>query len=276
MADGDLDEDVGEVGFGIDAVQFRGLPDRTTRGGALAAEAAPGLVIMTQAVMPKSISHCRISQKAGGVVSLGRRVDRRRVGSLIGALLGSFLLGGFDSVAGWRASIDVSGNALPLVFRMTRASDSREVTAADYRGRVVLLYFGYTKCPDLCPITLTNIADVLEMLGADAAHVRVLFVTVDPDRDKLSVLRQYVKHFAPQIDGLRGTPDQLAELAGRYHAAYSVTPATKEHPYEVTHSAVIYVFDGSGAARLLIPSLASATPDIAGTTADMRRVIDGK
>jgi protein SCO1 len=231
---------------------------------------------MTQAVLPRSELRSRISEKGGCAVAPGRRLARRHLGGLIGALLGSFLLGGFDSGAKWRASIDVSGNALPLAFESTRASDGKEVTEADYRGRIVVLYFGYTNCPDLCPITLTNIARVLGRLGADAAPVRVLFVTVDPNRDTLSVLRQYVERFGPQIDGLRGTPDQLAELAGRYHAAYSVTPATKDHPYEVTHSAVIYVFDGSGAARLLIPSLANAKPDFAGTTADMRRVIDGK
>jgi protein SCO1 len=190
-------------------------------------------------------------------------------------LLAGFLLCGFESGAPWRASIDVSGNALPLVFSITRAFDGKEVTEADYRGRIVMLYFGYTNCPDLCPITLANIADILKRLGADAARVRVLFVTVDPNRDTLPVLQQYAKQFAPQIDGVRGTPDQLAALAGRYHAVYSVTPATRDHRYEVTHSAVIYVFDGSGAARLLIPSLGSAKPDVAGTTADMRRVIDG-
>jgi protein SCO1/2 len=103
--------------------------------------------------------------------------------------------------------------------------------------------------------------------------VRVLFVAVDPQRDTLAVLAKYVKAFAPQVEGLRGSPDELAALAGRYHADYSVTPATGDHPYEVTHSAVIYVFDGSGAARLLIPSLGEAKPDLDGTAADLRRIV---
>ena len=102
----------------------------------------------------------------------------------------------------------------------------------------------------------------------------MLFVTVDPNRDTAPVLATYVKNFAPEIDGLRGTPDQLAALARRYRIVYSVTPETKDHPYEVTHSSAIYVFDATGAARLLVPSLASTTPDIAGTAADLQRLVE--
>jgi protein SCO1 len=198
----------------------------------------------------------------------------QRVGAAIAALLSVTLLCGLDSVP-WRNSIDVSGNELPLEFRMTRASDGKEVSEADYRGQVVMLYFGYTNCPDLCPMTLLNVATVLKGLGADARRVRVLFVAVDPERDTLPVLKKYVKSFGPQVDGLRGTKDELTALAGRCHAGYSVTPPTKDHPYEVSHSAVIYVFDATGAARLLIPSLSDARPDIPGTTSDLKRLIDG-
>ena len=101
----------------------------------------------------------------------------------------------------------------------------------------------------------------------------MLFVTVDPNRDSAGAW-PYVTNFAPQIDGLRGTPDQLAALARRYRVAYSVTPASGNHPYEVTHSSAIFVFDGSGAARLLFASLASTTPDVAGTTADLKRLVE--
>jgi protein SCO1/2 len=197
---------------------------------------------------------------------------RRRALGLAGVGLSLVLLAGCSGDAGWH-SIDVSGSSPPLALTMTRAADGKAVTEADYRGRIVLLYFGYTYCPDVCPTTLANIADILKRLGPAARHVRVLFVTVDPNRDTLSVLAQYVRNFAPQIDGLRGTPDQLAALARRYRVVYSVQPATADHPYEVTHSSAIYVFDRSGAARLLIPSLATTQPDIAGTTADLQRLI---
>jgi protein SCO1 len=200
----------------------------------------------------------------------------RRAGAAIAAILCVSLLCGLDAAVPWRASIDVSGNELPLEFRMTRASDGKEVSEADYRGQVVVLYFGYTNCPDLCPMTLLNVAAALKGLGPDARRIRVLFVAVDPQRDTLAVLEKYVKSFGPQVDGLRGTKDEIDALTGRYHAGYSVTPATKDHPYEVTHSAVIYVFDATGAARLLIPSLSAAKPDIAGATSDLKRLLDAR
>jgi protein SCO1 len=195
-----------------------------------------------------------------------------RFARLVAACLGLALLTGCGDTAKWHA-IDVSGSLPPLSFTMTRTEDGKSVTQADYRGKIVLLYFGYTNCPDVCPTTLSNIHDVLTRLGHEAGDVRMLFVTVDPNRDTAPLLAAYVKNFATEIDGLRGTPDQLAALARRYRVVYSVTPATEDHPYTVTHSSAIYVFDGSGAARLIIASLSSTTPDIAGTTADLRRLI---
>ncbi|HEY3919575.1 MAG TPA: SCO family protein [Stellaceae bacterium] len=192
--------------------------------------------------------------------------------SLGGLALALSLLGGCNDTDHWHG-IDVSDSVPPLQFTMTRAADGRNVTQAEYRGRIVMIYFGYTYCPDLCPTTLSNIATVLQRLGSEARDVSVLFVTVDPNRDTRPVLASYVKAFAPEIDGLRGTPDQLAALARRYRVVYSVTPATATEPYEVTHSSAIYVFDRAGNAQLLVPSLATTTPDLAGTTDDLKRLI---
>ncbi len=144
---------------------------------------------------------------------------------------------------------DITGVLPSLSFAMTDATTGQPVTAADFHGKVALLYFGYTLCPDFCPTTLTNLADVLQRLGAHAGDVRVLFVTVDPNRDSLPIMKQYAAAFAPQMVGLRGTPDELAALARRYRVAYSVTPARNGHPYEVTHSSIVYVFDQNGDAR---------------------------
>lgn len=191
----------------------------------------------------------------------------------------ALLLGGFAaSLAGCKPqehwnNVDVSGAFPKLAFTMTRATDGAVVHGTDYRGKVALLYFGYTFCPDVCPLTLGNLAKVLERLGPLAEQVRVLFITVDPNRDDLKTLKAYTAQFAPQIVGLRGTPDELAALARTYRIAYSVEPATKAHPYEVTHSSAIYAFDATGATRLLIPSMANSKPDIAGTAADLRRLI---
>ncbi len=104
-----------------------------------------------------------------------------------------------------------------LAFAMTRANDGKAVDAGDYRGHVVVLYFGYTNCPDACPTTLSDLATLLKRMGPKANDVRVLFVTVDPDRDLSAPLRAYVTAFAPQIDGLRGSNDEIA----RPHAALS-------------------------------------------------------
>jgi protein SCO1 len=201
----------------------------------------------------------------------GAAMTRRRVGGVLAAVLATALIGGCGNTQKWHA-IDVSGSTPPLAFTMTRASDGKTVTAADYRGDIVLLYFGYTYCPDVCPTTLSNVATILGRMGAEASKVQVLFVTVDPNRDTLPLLKGYAKAFSPRIDALRGTPDQLAELARRYRIVYSVSPATKDHPYEVTHSSAIYVFDQTGEARLLIASLATTTPDIAGTADDLERL----
>jgi protein SCO1 len=204
------------------------------------------------------------------------RIAGRRVSAFAAAIVAIVtidLLAGCDHDTKWRSTV-ISGSSPPLEFSMTRASDGKSVTEADYRGKVVMLYFGYTFCPDVCPTTLANVSRILERLGPQARAVRVLFVSVDPDRDRLPVLKDYAKNFAPEIEGLRGSPDQLAALARRYRVVYSVTPATKDQPYEVTHSSVIYVFDKSGAARLLVSPLIASNADIAGVTADLERLIE--
>lgn len=170
-------------------------------------------------------------------------------------------------------STGIAGAFPALDFHMTRAADGRPVTAADFDGKVVLLYFGYTFCPDVCPATLMNITDMLKALDNKADDVRVLFVTVDPDRDTLPVLKQYTQAFAPQVVGLRGTPDELANLAKRYRVSYSVEPAGNGHKYEVTHSSAVYVFDRDGAARLIFTSLSAPNAPVAPTLADLRQLV---
>jgi protein SCO1/2 len=189
------------------------------------------------------------------------------------ALVAGLLTGCGDSDQPWHAT-NMKGTMPDLSFTMTRASDGTEVTAADFKGKVTLLYFGYTFCPDVCPTTLANVAAILRKLGPDADQVRALFVTVDPNRDTLPVIKSYVKLFAPQIVGLRGNADQLAALARRYRVSYSVTPASDGHPYEVTHSSAVYVFDKTGALRLLISSLSTSKPDVDGSVEDLKRLIE--
>jgi protein SCO1/2 len=169
--------------------------------------------------------------------------------------------------------IAVSGMVPPLSLSMMDVSTGKPVTAADFRGHVVLLYFGYTNCPDVCPATLYNVDKILRAMGPDAAGVKFLFVTVDPDRDSAGTLAQYTALFGPQIEGLRGTADQLYDVARRYRVVFSVTKPTKTSPYEVTHSAAVYVFDGRGQAQFLIAGLDTPNPDINGIAADLKDVV---
>lgn len=167
---------------------------------------------------------------------------------------------------GWHAT-DITGAMPPLGLAMTRANDGKPVSEADYRGKVVVLYFGYTHCPDICPTTLANLAEALGRLSARAGDVRVLFVTVDPARDTLAQMKGYVNSFAPQVDGLRGTDNQLVALARRYRVAYGVTPGP---PYEVMHANAVFFFGRDSRARLV----ATGTKDIDGLTADLKRLLD--
>jgi protein SCO1/2 len=130
---------------------------------------------------------------------------------------------------------------------MQRANDGAWVTQDNYRGKIALLYFGYTHCPDVCPATLSNLADVLKDLGPHAGDVRVLFVSVDPERDNLKALKEYANAFAPEIDGLRGSNNEIAKLAQRYRVLYSVK--TTPQGVEVMHSGSVFIFDRDGHAR---------------------------
>jgi protein SCO1 len=142
---------------------------------------------------------------------------------------------------------NVTGLVSPLEFHLTN-QDGQPVTAADYRDDVVLLYFGYTDCPDQCPTTLTTLADALHALGPQAAQVRVLFVSVDPRRDTTEVLKRYVGNFGPEFVGLRGDQAELARLSRRYRIAYHYEKPDKYGNYEVDHSSAVFVF---GLRRLL-------------------------
>jgi len=193
--------------------------------------------------------------------------------ALFALVAAACLLFGCNSEPEWHA-VDISGSLPPLDFVLTRADDGKTVMGDEFKGRVALLYFGYTFCPDICPLTLANVDLVLNALGDKARDVRVLFVTVDPNRDTLPVLKDYTAAFGPEVIGLCGDPDQLAALAKRYRVAYSVTPATGDRPYEVNHSSAIYVFDKTGKIRLLLASLMTENPDVDGTAADLSRLVE--
>jgi protein SCO1 len=149
--------------------------------------------------------------------------------------------------------------------------DGRVVSAEHYRGSLVLLYFGYTHCPDVCPTTLAALGAALARLGPDASRVKVLFVTVDPARDTAPVLKRYMSYFGPQFIGLRGDDDALRPLIRRYRVAYHRDPPDQNGNYAVEHSSVVFVFDTNGRARLL--GRDSDAPDA--VAQDLHRLLQG-
>jgi protein SCO1/2 len=180
----------------------------------------------------------------------------RQTSIKMAALLIALLLAGCSRPA-WHMT-DISGAMPRLAF------DLNGVTADQFRGKVVALYFGYTHCPDVCPTTLANLADMLNRVKSP--DVRVLFVTVDPDRDTPAVLADYAKAFSPQMIGLRGSANQLAALARSYRVAYSVN---KGPPYTIMHSNAVFFFDSEGRARLVTTD----TSDSAAMAEDVKRLL---
>jgi len=145
---------------------------------------------------------------------------------------------------------NISGHMPALDFKLTD-DQGKPVSGADYRGKVVLLYFGYTHCPDVCPLTLEQLHVVMQRLGPLADGARILFVSVDPARDTPAVLHAYVNAFDPRAVGLTGDPRVIEALVKRYRSAFTREPASSDGNYEVSHSSAIYVFDRNGNARVL-------------------------
>lgn len=133
-------------------------------------------------------------------------------------------------------------------------------TVADYQGKAVVLFFGYTHCPDVCPTTMAELSQAMQQLGADAKRVQVLFVTVDPERDTPQVLAQYVQAFSPSFVGLRPNDAQLAKVAKDFRVYYAKVPGKTEGSYTMDHTAASYVFDPSGKLRLFARDGQGAQP----------------
>jgi len=146
---------------------------------------------------------------------------------------------------------DITGLMPDLRFTL-HDTQGHTVHAATYGNKIKLLYFGYTHCPDVCPLTLADIAGALRTIGARPGAVQVLFVSVDPGRDTLPLLHHYAQAFGPWFVGLTGTQAQLESLSKRYRVSYSYGKPDARGDYVVNHSAAIFVFDGKNRARLLM------------------------
>ncbi|MES2299898.1 MAG: SCO family protein [Pseudomonadota bacterium] len=177
---------------------------------------------------------------------------------------------------------DAQAPAAPLVFNgkdITGASFAREFaltdhngkarTLADFKGKLVVLFFGYTQCPDACPTTMAELAGVMKALGPQADQVQVLFITVDPERDTPALLAQYVPNFDKRFLGLWGDATATAKVAQEFRVFYAKAEGAKGNNYLIDHTTGSYVFDRAGKVRLF------ETRDlgVAQVTQDLRQLL---
>jgi len=161
---------------------------------------------------------------------------------------------------------DVTGADFGRDFRL-RDPDGQERTLADFRGKVVLVFFGFTQCPDVCPTALARASEVKQLLGPEGDRLQVLFISVDPERDTPDVLRAYTAAFDPTFLALYGDPARLAETAKEFQVIYQKVPTGSS--YTMDHTSVTYAYDPEGRLRLKLLHNGSAL-DYA---ADVRKLL---
>jgi protein SCO1 len=148
-------------------------------------------------------------------------------------------------------NIDITGADYGKDFHLTdHTGKPRQL--ADFRGKIVMLFFGYTHCPDVCPVTMAQLAQVMKELGGDAGRVQVLFVTLDPERDTREMLAQYVPAFNPDFLGLYGDMTATQETAKAFRVFFQKQPGKTAEAYTIDHTAGTYVFDTQGRLRLFV------------------------
>ncbi|MGJ7490156.1 SCO family protein [Variovorax sp. ZT4R33] len=159
-------------------------------------------------------------------------------------------------------AVDMTGADYAKNFALKDA-DGKERTLADFKGKVVVLFFGYAQCPDVCPTTMTEMAQVKQQLGKDGDKLQVLFVTVDPERDTPEVMKAYMGAFDPAFVALIPTQEQLAAMAKDYKAYYKKVDGRTPTSYSMDHSAASYIYDTQGRLRLYARYGAGVAPMVA-------------
>nr|HET7860445.1 SCO family protein [Caldimonas sp.] len=172
----------------------------------------------------------------------------------IGALA---VLGGCDRVAGVGSKptfhfTDITGAEFARKLELPDA-DGKPRSLADWRGKVVVVFFGYTQCPDVCPTTMAELAQIRTQLGADGDRLQTVFVTIDPERDTPEILKAYLANFGPNVVGLRGDAEQTKAAAKEFKVFYAKVPGKTPGSYTMDHSAASFVFDPAGRVRLFVP-----------------------
>jgi len=171
------------------------------------------------------------------------------VRALFGLFIAAFTLAGCSGSGSSFNNTDITGADYGKDFTLTDHTGKTRVLA-DFRGKVVVMFFGYTRCPDVCPTTLAELKAVKDQLGKDGERVQVLFVTVDPERDTRQLLANYVPAFDPSFLGLYGDAAATAKVAKDFKVFYQKSPGKTPDGYTVDHTAGCYVFDPRGRLRL--------------------------
>ena len=170
----------------------------------------------------------------------------RRKGLLAAAVMVGAIAVAAGATALWMGlalRAQVQSGATKIGGPFTLVDDTgAQVSEADLKGKATVMYFGYTFCPEVCPTTLTDLVQWMQMIGRDADRLNYVFVTVDPERDTPKVMHDYVSAFDPRIRGLTGTSEQIAKVAKEYGVYYKRIP-TSDGGYVMDHSAVLYILD---------------------------------
>jgi protein SCO1/2 len=168
----------------------------------------------------------------------------------VGLLSGCDRLPGAAQKPSFKA-VDITGAEYARELSLPDA-DGKMRQLSDFKGKVTLVFFGYTQCPDVCPTTLAELAAVKRALGKDGERLQGVFVSVDPQRDTPEILKAYMASFDPGFVALRGTPEQTQAAARNFKVFYAQVPGKTEASYTVDHTAGTYVFDAQGKVRLFV------------------------
>lgn len=161
----------------------------------------------------------------------------------------AFLVGGCSPDKPSFRSIDITGADYARDFKLADVNGQQR-TLADFRGKVVVVFFGFAQCPDVCPTALSDLVQVKQLLGADGPRLQAVFITLDPERDTAEVLKAYTANFDPEFVALRPTLEQLPEVTRHFKIFYRKNEGKTASSYTLDHSAGSYVFDPQGQVRL--------------------------
>lgn len=238
------------------------------------------VIILLLLIVAASLIGGRGAQRATGRARPPVRPLMLRIAIVLlalgGGVIALHLLSGCSGEGGRFHATDVSGASFGRLAALDGLTDplGRRLASADFSGKAVVVFFGYTRCPDICPTTLAAMQETMKLLGADADRVQVLFVTVDPERDTPAVLKEYVPWFDTRFIGLHGDTAVIRDLAREFHVYYhKVTGVAGETAmgYSIDHTATSYAYDPAGRLRLLIQH--GAKPEH--IAADLRALLAG-